>query len=260
MSPCLEADRVNRGVHLGLAGNRCDELSQVVTLCQVYRREAYTCRVLKTIGIHIADHHEGRAQYLGGSCRSESYRAGASYVHNGSNPYACVDGAVKAGRQDVGKHCQIPDLLHGLRLVREFDEIEVGVRDHDVFGLSADPPTHVDIAGGSAGPALVDVEANAGLLVATGPAASTSHIERHRDKIAYAQILDIGTSLDDFAGDLVAEHQSGRGCCPPTDHMLIGATDIGSDDFEDYAVIDLFSGRILQLGEINGLNFDFVRS
>jgi hypothetical protein len=52
---------------------------------------------------------------------------------------------VKSRGQDVGQAGRIADLFESLRLVRELQTIEVGVRHHDVFGLAADPPAHIDI-------------------------------------------------------------------------------------------------------------------
>jgi hypothetical protein len=42
--------------------------------------------------------------------------------------------------------------------------------------------------------------------------------------------------------------------------VLIAATDIGRDDLEKNAVIDLPAARALQLWKVNRLNFDFTRS
>src|SRR2546426_3841768 len=40
----------------------------------------------------------------------------------------------------------VADLFHGLRLVGEFEQIEVSVRHHDVLRLTAHPSAHVDVS------------------------------------------------------------------------------------------------------------------
>ena len=54
-------------------------------------------------------------------------------------------------------------------------------------------------------------------------------------------VFDVGAGFDDFAGDLVAENHAGGCGGAAADHVLIGAADVGGDDLQDDAVIDLFS-------------------
>ena len=50
---------------------------------------------------------------------------------------------MEAGRQNVRQHGQVHDLGQGLVLVRKLEQVEIGVGDHDVAGLPADPAAHV---------------------------------------------------------------------------------------------------------------------
>ena len=60
---------------------------------------------------------------------------------------------------------------------------------------------------GSAGAVVVDVEADAGVLLATGAAAAAGDVEGDGDEVADVEVFDVGAFLDDLAGDLVAEDE-----------------------------------------------------
>jgi hypothetical protein len=154
---------------------------------------------------------------------------------------------VEARGEDVGEHGQVFDLRHGLSLVGERDEVEVGVGDHDVLGLAAEPSTHVDVAVGSACAAGVDVEAYSGLLGAAGPAAAASDVEGNSDEIPLLDVLDIGAEFDDFASNFVAEDHAGRRGGAAAHHVLIGAADVSRDNLQDDTVIDLLPCWVLEL-------------
>jgi hypothetical protein len=105
----------------------------------------------------------------------ESHGTGAGDVDRRARLDARSQGAVKGGRQDVGQHRQVHDLGQRLVLVRELEQVEVGIGDHDVAGLAADPTAHVDIAVGTARATGVDREAHAGVRL---PAVGTVHRRR----------------------------------------------------------------------------------
>ena len=171
--------------------------------------------------------------------------AGAGDIDKRADAYAGRDGAVEAGGQDVREHGEVTDLLHGLCLVGEADEVEVGVGHHDVVGLATYPAAHVDVAVGATGAAGVHVEADTGVLRAARLAASAGDVEGNGDEIADVEVLDVGALLDDLAGDLVAENHAARGRGAATHHVLIGAADVGRDHFEDDGVLDLLACRVL---------------
>ena len=127
----FEADGVDRCVYFGLADDGLDEIAEVVAFGEIERNEAYAGCVLEAVGVHIADHDDGSAEDLGRGCGCETYRACARDVDDGADANACGDGSVKAGWEDVGEHGEVFDLRHGLGFVGEFDEVEVGVGDHD---------------------------------------------------------------------------------------------------------------------------------
>src|SRR6202011_4982376 len=107
-----------------------------------------------------------------------------------------------------------------------------------------------------AGAIGVDVKADAGVALSTGPAAAACDVERNRYEVADIEILDVAALLDHFAGDLVSEHHAGRRCRATADHVLVGAANIRRDDLEDDAVVDRLSRRIAESRKVDLLNFD----
>ena len=114
------------------------------------------------LGMHQAhrvdvtdDHHSGAQQ----ACRGgggQTNRASAGDIHSAARADTGSDGAVVTGGEDVGQAGQVADLLHGPITIRQFQQVEVGVRHHGVFGLAAGPVAHVDVAVGTAGTRRVD--------------------------------------------------------------------------------------------------------
>ena len=166
---------------------------------------------------------------------------------------------METGRQDVRQHGQVHDLGQRLVLVRELEQIEIGIGDHDVAGLPADPAAHVDIAIGAAGATGIDRQAHAGIRLPAGAAPPTSDVERHRDQIAQRDHLDVRPFLDHLAGDLVAEHHPCRRGCAAAHHVLIGSADIGRNDLQNHAMLDLVTSRVFEFGIGDVLNLDFSR-
>ena len=89
-------------------------------------------------------------------------------------------------------------------------------------------------------------------------AAAAGDVERHCHQIAHVQKFNITALLDHFACDLVPQHQSSRRRRPAANHVLIAAANVGGDDLQDHAVIDLLARRVLQFRVINGLDLDFA--
>jgi hypothetical protein len=258
LRPCFKSDGIDCSVNFRLAYDCSDEFAEVVALGEVDWSKADACGVLESLGNHVADHDDGGTEDLGGGGSGEAYRACSGDVDDGANAYASHDGTVEAGGENVGEHGEVFDLRHGLGLVGEFDEVEVGVGDKDVLGLATDPAAHVDIPIGTAGATGIDVEADAGLLLAAGEAAAAGDVEGNGDEIADLEVLDVRAGFDDFAGDLVAEDHAGGGGGAPANHVLIGAADIGGDDLQDDAMINFLACRILHLREVDGLDFNLV--
>jgi hypothetical protein len=146
---------------------------------------------------------------------------------------------VEAGREDVGQHRQVEDLLQRLIAVRELEEVPVGVGDQDELGLPADPAAHVDVAVRASGAIRIDVQADAGLALFAVAASAARDVEGNRHDVADLDELHVGTDLDDLAGDLVPEHQPGGGGRPPAHHVLVGPADVRRHGAEDGPVRDL---------------------
>jgi hypothetical protein len=60
--------------------------------------------------------------------------------------------------------------------------------------------------------------------------------------------LDVAALLDHLARDLVSQHQPGGRGGPAAHHVLIAATNIGGDDLQDDAVIDLLPAGFCNFG------------
>src|SRR5208282_3043726 len=173
--------------------------------------------------------------------------------------YARADASVITGRKNIAKAGKVSYFGERLILVREPEQVPIGVWHHHVFGLSSDPAAKIDVAVGATRPARVHIEADVGmplLAVATTPARD---VERHRDQVALADEFDAAAAFDDFAGNLMPQDQSCWRRRAPADHVLVAAADVGRDRLDDDAVVDFLSLRCLQFGVVDALYFDFAR-
>jgi hypothetical protein len=146
---------------------------------------------------------------------------------------------VKTGREDIGEQGQIFDLSHGPIPIRELQEVEIGVRDHDILGLAANPSTHVHVSVSRSRTCRVYIQTNARspfLAVAT---ATASYIERNRTQITFFDELNIPAGFDHLSGNLVPQDEADRGCGSTAYHVLVATADIGGDDLQDHTVIAL---------------------
>src|SRR5205085_5432529 len=89
-------------------------------------------------------------------------------------------------------------------------------------------------------------------------AAPAGNVKGHRDQIAHVQKFDVAAFLDDLAGNLMPQHQAGRSRSPAAHHVLIAAADIGGDDPQKNAMINLLALRVLQFRKVNRLNLNFT--
>lgn len=141
MRLCLEADRVDCSVDLGLADNLGNLIFKRDVPGKVDGLIADSFDMREALGIHVADENNRGVEDLGRGCGSHADRTCAANVDGGSNTDAGIDCSVEASGQDVGEHGEVLYLCHGLGLVRKRDQVEVGVGDHDVLGLAVDPST-----------------------------------------------------------------------------------------------------------------------
>ena len=163
-----------------------------------------------------------------------------------------------AGGQDVGQAGQVADFFHGAVAVREFQQVEVGVRHHHKLGLAANPAAHVDIAVGTASAGGIDAQAHAGVLLLAGAAAATGHVERHRHDVALFEGFHITAHFQHLAGDFVAQHQTGQRGGPAAHHVLVGTADVGGQHPQNHAVLCRLAQRVDEFGERDGLHLDLA--
>ena len=125
-------------------------------------------------------------------------RTGSRHIDNRTWTDACRYGAVIAGREDVGQQSEIADLGHCLIAIRKFQQVEIGVGNHDIFGLPADPAAHIDISVSRARPRRIHIQTNAGSAFLTVPATAASDVERHGTQVAFLDEFDIAAGFDDL--------------------------------------------------------------
>ncbi|MCY1423136.1 hypothetical protein D9M71_388430 [compost metagenome] len=225
---------------------------------QVGDLEALSLGVGQAHGVDVTDDHHRRAQQTGRSSRREADRTGTGDVHGAARADASGHGAVIAGRQDVGEAGQVADFFHRPVAIRQFQQVEVGVRHHGVFGLATGPVAHVDVTISTARTRRVDAQADACVHFFAGTAAPASHVERYGHQVADFQVLDVTALLDHFAGDFMAQHKAGLRRGTPAHHVLVGTTDVGGNHFENDPVLDLATARVLHFRIVNLLHFDLA--
>src|SRR5690606_3879159 len=123
-------------------------------------------------------------------------RAGTGDVHGRAWADAGGHAAMEASRKNVREQGQVADILQCLVRVGEFQQVEVGIGDHHVFGLPADPAAHVDIAVGGAWARRVDVQANAGTALLAVAATTASNVEGHGNDVSGLEELDVAPALE----------------------------------------------------------------
>ena len=158
------------------------------------------------------------------------------------------------------RQVRVLDLFHRLGLVRKLEQVEIGVGDHDVLGLTADPSAHVHITVGAAGARRVDVQTNARGAFLAVPAPSASDVERNGNEVSHLDELHIAPGFDHLAGDLMAQDEPWGGRGTASHHVLIAAADIRGHDLQDHAVIASPPARSDQLRKVDASNLDLSGS
>jgi glycerol kinase len=174
----LEPDGIDGRVDLRLAEDLLD-LVPGVALGDVDRFAAEALGLREALGNEVAHEHDGRAQQQRRIGRGEPDRPSAGDVYRRPRPHARGVGAVEARREDVREHGEVEDLLHRPVLVRELQEVPVGVWDQHVLGLAADPSAHVDVPVGRARSIGIDVLADARVALLAIAAAPAGDVEGH---------------------------------------------------------------------------------
>ena len=167
---------------------------------------------------------------------------------------------MKTRGQDVRQAGQVQNLFHRLGFVRELEQVEVGIGDHHVLGLTADPAAHVHITIGTAGSCRVDVQTHSRRALLTVPAAATGNVERHGNEVSNLDEFRIAPGFDHLAGDLVTQDESHRRRGTTSHHVLIASTDIGGHNFQNHSVIASPAARTHELRKVNALDLNLARS
>src|SRR5690606_29044014 len=115
--------------------------------------------------------------------------------------------------------------------IRKFQQLEICIRDHDVFRLAADPSTHVDITISRPRTIRVYVLANMCVLLFTAAAAATSDIKRDRYQVAFFNEFNITADFNDFTCNFMAKDKPFRSGRPATHHVLVTTANIRSHNF-----------------------------
>ena len=228
----LEADRVHTAVDRGHAQDLLDLVLRFA-LSQVDGLTAEAAGLRQPLLIQVGDDHDGGPQQMSRCRCSQTHRAGSGDVDG--RPYldAGAVRSVEAGGEDVREHGEVHDLRQRLVPVRELQQIPVRIGHQHVLGLTADPPTHVDVAVGAARPVGVDVETDSGFALLTVAAPAAGDVERHRDDVADLDEFDVRTAFDHLAGDLVAENEVRGRCRSPAHHVLVRTADVRGDGLEN---------------------------
>ena len=260
MTTGLEAHAVDGAVDFRLAQQRGDLLVQRRVQRQVGDLEALRLGVRQTCRVEVTDDDHGSAEQTRRSSSGQTDRAGTGDVDGGARADPSGNGAVVAGGQNVGQAGQVTDLLHGLVAIRQLEQVEVGVGHQHVFSLATGPVAHVDVAVGAAGTRRVDGQAHAGVLLLAAAAATAGDVEGHGNQVTDLQTLDVAALLDHLAGDLVTQHQTDLSGGATAHHVLVGAADVGGNDFEDDPVLDLLAARVLHFRVVDLLHLDLARA
>ena len=137
-------------IDLGHAEDLLDPVGYLTVLGEVDRPQPNE-RAAETFGLHVADDDDRRTQELGRRSGGETHGPRPCDVDRRAAADTGLDAAVVAGREDVGEHRQVEDLLHRLVFVGELEQIPIGVGNQHVLRLTAAPAAHVDIAVGRPG-------------------------------------------------------------------------------------------------------------
>src|SRR5512145_198921 len=103
--------------------------------------------------------------------------AGAGDVYRGTRPDAGGHRSMISGREDIGEQREVRDLCKRLVPIRKLEQVEIGIRHEDIFGLTADPATHVHVTVRGTGPRWIDRETDSSLALLAVAAAAARNVE-----------------------------------------------------------------------------------
>ena len=166
---------------------------------------------------------------------------------------------MKARWKDVRQQRQVFDLGHRPVAIGEFQQIEIGIRDHHILGLAANPTSHNHVSVSRTRSCGIDVQADASPAFLAIATAATGDVKGYRTEVADFDKFDIPARLDHLPGDFVAQHQPNRSSGASTHHMLIATADIGGDYLKNDPMLALAIAQC-EFWKIDGVNLHFPRS
>src|SRR4051794_7471644 len=208
MTSGFKADAVDGVIDFGNADDLSDPVAE---RCVPFQIDSFTTESLslrQTLVDHVTNNHNGGSEQVARCRTAESDRSCPGYVNNRARADARSYGSVITRGKDVRKQCQIPDLCHRLIFVGEFEEVEIGVRDHDILRLPSDPAAHIYVAIRGSGAGRIDVQANARFSFLAVTATAACDVEGHRAEVANFDELYIAAGFDDQTSYLVTENQT----------------------------------------------------
>jgi hypothetical protein len=206
-------------------------------LGDVDRLAAEAGRLGQALGDPVPDDDHGRAQQVARGGTSQPDRSRTGDVDNGPGTDTCAHGPVEPGREDVRQTGEVLDLGQGLVSVREAQEVEVGVGDHDVLSLPSDPPSHVDIAVGGPGTGgftFRQIPVLPSLQLRQRPQAMLKGTETRSP--TFTNSTSRPASMTSPVISCPRTNPAGRRSTAPH-HVLVAPADIGAHDLEDHAVV-----------------------
>jgi len=228
----LVADGVDALVDL--AAVCVDDLLYRVALGEVYRRRVAVllCELQATRdavdGVDLARALDFRA--VGGH---QADRAGPEDGHGVAGFEIRQFRAVPARREDVRKQRERVLVFVALR---QFQRVEIRIRDAELLGLAALVRPHRDVPVGAAGEARIDVRTEPGVAVLAVLAEPARDVERRDDAVAFLECGDGVTDLRDDTHVLVPEHDTRLRCRPPLVHVQVRPADTRGRDVDDDVV------------------------
>ena len=217
----FKAHGIDGTVHFRLTQQVSDLFMQRGVFGQVGNFKALRLGVGQANRVHVPHDHHGGAQQTRGRRRRKPHRPGARNVDRAAGANARRDGAVVTGGQDVREASQVADFLHRGVAVREFEQVEIRIRDQYIFRLTAHPVAHVHVTISTPGTGRVDGQAHAGVLLFATAAPPTGHVERHRYQIPDLQMLHVTPGLDHLAGNFVPQYEPGLRRGTAAHHVLV---------------------------------------
>src|ERR1700730_10556301 len=167
---------------------------------------------------------------------------------------------MKTRGQNVRKHSEVADLIHGLVFIREFEQVEIGEGHQDVVRLASYPTAHINVTIRATWLLLIYIEANARVPFTASTAASTGHIKWNGYQVADVEKQHVLALLDDFAQDLVSKHNSFWCGRTAAHHMLVRSANVGRHHLQDDAVFNVLTLGILEDGVVDVVDCHLART